>query len=377
MPDLHKNFAYSTVATAPSTPTAGTSLVVSTGGGANFPAVPFNATIWPTGALPTAANAEIVRVTARSTDTLTIVRAQESSSARTVVIGDQIAATITNKTLTDSEQMYPNAANANFVESGLVITPDSVGVNKNYSITSGVVWIAGVRLTVAAVSAQTVGASKDRYVDLTNNGDGTAIYVTNEVANNAASQALTAGNLRIGIVVAGTTTIATSGSINQGQESMVLPIASSVAYSVVDSIGNLICPRDPNSKIIGYRQNIVGFTTASSSVVQITGLSVPCIVPTGRKVKVSVWTGECFNTTATARADLEAWDGTVGSGTRLAQAYGVGNSGFSAGQTEAKAITTPATSSKTYNGGLFAENGGTATIQAAATTPVYIMVELE
>jgi hypothetical protein len=103
MPDLHKNFAYGTVATAPSPASSGTSLVVTAGQGALFPTPPFNATIWPVIAQPLLANAEIVRVTAIATDTLTIVRAQEGSSARTVVIGDQIAATITNKTLTDIE----------------------------------------------------------------------------------------------------------------------------------------------------------------------------------------------------------------------------------------------------------------------------------
>jgi hypothetical protein len=101
--DAHKNFASSLVATAPSPASSGTSLVVTAADGAKFPAVPFNATIWPASAQPTTANAEIVRVTGISTDTFTITRAQESSSARTVVIGDQIAATITAKTLTDVE----------------------------------------------------------------------------------------------------------------------------------------------------------------------------------------------------------------------------------------------------------------------------------
>jgi len=105
--DAHKNFAYSTVATAPSPATSGTSLVVASGGGAAFPATPFNATIWPTATQPSSANAEIVRVTARATDTLTITRAQEGSTARSVVVGDQIAATITTKTLTDIETVIP------------------------------------------------------------------------------------------------------------------------------------------------------------------------------------------------------------------------------------------------------------------------------
>ncbi|MBI4092239.1 MAG: hypothetical protein HY427_03485 [Candidatus Levybacteria bacterium] len=103
MPDAHKNFAYSTVLTAPSPANTGTSLVVQSGDGTKFPTVPFNATVWPTGVQPLTTNAEIVRVTAISTDTFTITRAQESSTARSIVVGDQIAATITAKTLTDAE----------------------------------------------------------------------------------------------------------------------------------------------------------------------------------------------------------------------------------------------------------------------------------
>ena len=103
MADSHKNFAYSTILTAPSPADSGTSLVVQSLDGAKFPTVPFNATVWPTGTQPLTTNAEIVRVTAISTDTFTITRAQESSTARSIVVGDQIAATITGKTLTDVE----------------------------------------------------------------------------------------------------------------------------------------------------------------------------------------------------------------------------------------------------------------------------------
>jgi hypothetical protein len=101
--DSHANFGYSTVATAPSPATSGTSLVLAAGGGALMPASPFNAVVWPTGVLPLASNAEIVRVTARSTDTLTIVRTQEGSSARAIGVGDQFGANITKKTITDIE----------------------------------------------------------------------------------------------------------------------------------------------------------------------------------------------------------------------------------------------------------------------------------
>lgn len=111
MPDAHLNFAYSLVATAPSPATSGTSLVVTAAQGVLFPGVPFNATIWPVNSQPITTNAEIVTVTAISTDTLTIVRAQEGSVARTVIIGDQISATITNQSLTDVEGNRLPAAN--------------------------------------------------------------------------------------------------------------------------------------------------------------------------------------------------------------------------------------------------------------------------
>lgn len=101
--DDHKNLAYSTVAVAPSPATSGITLDVQTGHGIRFPAVPFNVTIWPIGINPTLDNGEIARVTNISTDTLTITRAQEGTAARSVIVGDQLANSITKKVLTDIE----------------------------------------------------------------------------------------------------------------------------------------------------------------------------------------------------------------------------------------------------------------------------------
>lgn len=103
--DAHINFGYSTIATAPSPAASGTSLVVQTGEGAGFPATPFNAVVWPTGVQPTKANAEIVRVTNLTGDTFTITRIQEATSARTIVVGDQIANVASKKVFTDIEAM--------------------------------------------------------------------------------------------------------------------------------------------------------------------------------------------------------------------------------------------------------------------------------
>ena len=99
--DQHKNLAIATVTTA--TGAAGTTLGVGAGEGARFPAVPFNATVWPFDMAPDPTTAEVVRVTARTGDSLTITRAQEGTTARAIIVGDFVAATITAKSLTDIE----------------------------------------------------------------------------------------------------------------------------------------------------------------------------------------------------------------------------------------------------------------------------------
>lgn len=104
--DAHANLAYTTVLAAPSPADSGTSLSVAGGTGLYFPAAPFNCTVWPAGVAPTRANAEIVRVTNVTVDTLTITRAQEGTTARTILVGDQIANTATAKTFTDIEGTF-------------------------------------------------------------------------------------------------------------------------------------------------------------------------------------------------------------------------------------------------------------------------------
>lgn len=95
MADVLKNFAYSTVATAPSPAGSGLSLIVAAGDGAKLPAVPFNATVWPSGAQPLTTNATLIRVTDVTVDTLTFTRQAEGSSNRSILVGDQLAATLT------------------------------------------------------------------------------------------------------------------------------------------------------------------------------------------------------------------------------------------------------------------------------------------
>ena len=103
--DAHSNFAITTVAVAPIPATSGHSLVVATGTAVLFPTPPWNATVFPADAQPSATNAEIVRVTNIVMDTLTFTRGQENSGQRSIVVGDRIAATITARTFSDIESL--------------------------------------------------------------------------------------------------------------------------------------------------------------------------------------------------------------------------------------------------------------------------------
>lgn len=178
------------------------------------------------------------------------------------------------------------------VVSGCVWTADSAGSTLLASMTSGVVYINGRRHTVSSVSNRTFTASKDTYIDLlysTINNIATVVYT--EVSNNGVSPALAANSVRIGIIVTGASNIATGASVNQGQEDRVLPIASSIPYSVTDSLGNLICPRDPNRKILGFKQRTTNKTSAVGGGVydDVAELTASVIVPTGRKVKITAY----------------------------------------------------------------------------------------
>jgi hypothetical protein len=261
-----------------------------------------------------------------------------------------------------------------YVASGLVWTADAAGSTKNASMTSGVLYILGKRLTLVAVTARVFTASKDTYIDVSDNGDGTGLITYNEVTNNAASPALATNNIRIGIIVTGATNIATSGSVNQGQQDRVLPIASSIPYAVTDSLGNLIFPTDPLRRVLGYRQIVSSFTTTATTVTDVTGLSVPVIVPTGRKVRITIFGIHQSHSAATGtqiNASIRE------SSTTLASEQ-LNTAGVSFAQPlQVHVLTSPTAGAHTYLASV-SSNGtaGTYTVAASATTPTFVLVEL-
>lgn len=187
--DRHTNLAYSLVATAPSPATSGTSLVVTAGQGTRFPdpgaagySGGYNCLIWPADALPTPANSEVVRVTAVSTDTLTIARAQEGSVARTVIVGDQIAVVPSAKVLTDIEGAAAEVATTDATVTTLATIP--IPTDTTVHIEATVV----ARRTGGAAGAANDGAGYKIYSVLKNTA-GTAIVIGTATSVHGESQA--------------------------------------------------------------------------------------------------------------------------------------------------------------------------------------------
>jgi hypothetical protein len=116
--DDHVNLGYSLVTVAPAPAGSGGSLTVSSS--ATFPTAPFNCTVWPPNVLPLQSNAEIVRVTAIVGDVLSITRAQEGTSAKSIAVGWQVANTITVKVIDDIQD-----AITAIETDAVIIDPDS------------------------------------------------------------------------------------------------------------------------------------------------------------------------------------------------------------------------------------------------------------
>lgn len=259
-----------------------------------------------------------------------------------------------------------------YVRSGCVWSGDSYASTLNASMTSGYIRISGKTLRVPAVSARAFTASKDTYVDLSDNGDGTAAFTYTANTTNTASPALAANAIRIAIIVAGASSIAAATSVNQGQETMVLPIISSVPMAVTDSLGNLICSRSSVQTTLGYRQVITSPT--GTTIAQVTGLSAPVVIPTTRKVKITAILPSVQNT-GTNSNSATIWDGAVSGGTQLGASTAAVPTATGAVNLTFSVVKTLSAGLHTINIGV-AGTSGTWTVVGALTTPSALLIEL-
>lgn len=323
----------------------------------------------------------VTPATASAVNEVTITNSATGSDPRISASGGDSARglNLRGKGLAKTVNIGAGAVNIfpyDYVASGCVWTADAAGSTRLASMTAGVVVINGNPITVAAVTSRTFTASKDVYVDVLDNGDGTGLLVYTDGTTNAASGALASNSIRLAIIVVGASSIATAASVNQGQEDRVLPIISSVPMAVTDSLGNLICPRDPQRRILGLRRITADFTTASATDVQVTGLSVPVIIPTSRKAKITAFASGAANSTAGAYAISTIYRGTIGGG-------GVGiSAALNLHPTATREVNMTMTAidstggSLTYNVGLSNGSVGTAALRATSPYPACVLVEL-
>lgn len=118
------------------------------------------------------------------------------------------------------------------------------------------------------------------------------------------------------------------------------------------------------------------FSTASTSSVQVTGLTATVTVPAGnRSVKITASVAVAYNSNANANVEINIWDGTVGSGTQLNGGQFTTPATNSTGNITVTAVTTPGAGSKTYNVGMKV-SAGTGHTNSQATYPSILLVEL-
>ncbi len=261
--DAHKNFAYSTVAVAPIPATSGTALTVASGQGSLFPAVPFNATVWPAGVQPSAANAEIVRVTLIVTDVLTITRAQESSSARTIVTGDQIANTVTAKVLIDIEVIDAAAGTGSLRTLGTAATAACAGNDSRLSDSRAPNGTAGGDLngTYPNPSFDTGPFGGALWTTVTKTGDENATNSTLQADDELLFTAASGGVYEIELVIIYASPLSTTVpdlKIGLGEDTTARGVAACIGFSVTDAT-------QLNSVLMTKTANTLNFGTAATN----------------------------------------------------------------------------------------------------------------
>lgn len=162
-----------------------------------------------------------------------------------------------------------------------------------------------------------------------------------------------------------------------GQVSKPLFVADSTTTAIFKNYRGIVVSSTA-SNYLGVAQITSNAAVAAGSTpTQVTGMTITVSVPAGgRRVKITAYAGGMTTSAANTYAYLTIWDGTVNTGTQLAQSQIVPpTSGYLYNAT-ATAIVSPSAGSKTYNVGVYGSAGSTITLAASATQPAFILAEL-
>lgn len=242
---LFKNNVTATIAASISSST--TTIVVSSGQGSRFPTVPvgsyFYATLYDAGN-----NIEIIKCTARSTDTLTVVRGQDNTSSRAYAAGDSIAMRVVAAAMTDLIAYTPNGNLVATTLEGAIneLDAEKVGLATNNTFTGNNTFSNNVALTGGAtgnltgnVTGNVTGTASFanalvNAVPVTSGGTGKATltlnslvagngsYSVNQIAPGAVGNVLASAEygaaVVVGSIATGTLTVTsvTSGTLTEG-----------------------------------------------------------------------------------------------------------------------------------------------------------------
>jgi hypothetical protein len=207
----------------------------------------------------------------------------------------------------------------------------------------------GVRVASITGQSFTAAINSDTYVSCRSTG---VINTPQAVANNATPPALpTADSQWLCKVISNGTTITSILDLRQ-----LTPLGAA-----------------------GYVQITGNVTTASTTTVQATGLTLPVYISAARRMKVSFFTSLLYNQAASRYSTVELWDGPVVSGTKLQQgdSFTVTANTGTPGKMEWSGPLT--TGWHTFNVGFRSDGagGGTAGIQAGAGLPASLLVETD
>lgn len=154
--------------------------------------------------------------------------------------------------------------------------------------------------------------------------------------------------------------------------------AGSISSAAIATNGVSAANLATNAITLGYAQITSNFTTTSTSAVQITGITISVTIPAGgRRIKITVFTGQLANTSTSQSCTLTLWDGTVNSGTQLSLVQnitGTTTAGTGIAGATMLAVVSPSAGAKTYNAALQV-GGGTGNFTASSGAPAFILVE--